>query len=801
MIRYYPSDSLSNLEFDKILELSSSYCIGTRAKELVLQTKIETSAHHIEKKLRETDECKKIIDQGLNFPLLAYEDWDNSLSLLSVEGYVMGPDHLKKLSLTLRGILSIIDFFKPQTDYALRFPTLYSYAKTIDFPAELYQFLQTKVNSEGLVRTDASPELSKIIKLQDSKKQEIDKKFRSIVLHYQSKSMLADQMETFRNGRSVLTVLVEYKRQIKGIIHDESASGKTVYLEPEELIELNNDLFDLEQDYAREVYKILKQISDWARPHIKTIEKSYQILLEWDCIRARTLFSRQIHGNKPILIEKQICNLTKAVHPILFLKNLKKGQKTVPFSVQLDHNHSILIISGPNAGGKSICMKAIGLIQIMAQAGFLIPAEEGSTLGIVDGIFTDIGDHQSIEDELSTYSSRLKHASYMLTHSTQNSMIFIDELGSGTDPKLGALIAEGILRELSYKKCLGVITTHFPNIKNYSYEQRGFLNAHMTFHVEKLIPTYQLEIGKPGSSYTFEIASQSGLPQRIIQYARRKLGEKEEKVEDLMVDLQKDKQRILQKELMIEERQKSLNQLIHNYDQSQKELEIQRKKLKVLQKELEFKEQSQGEREIQQFIKELRKDIDKEKTLQKAQEELNRLKEAKEISSKTIEEKKEEIFLKYETVEMGPIEVGSLVKLKNGGLIGEVLEIQKNEVEVQLEHIKIKVKLRDLQKVSSQIEINQNHKIKAELLGKKSYFEPKIDIRGLRYEDALIELEQFLDEALLTNSVELRIIHGRGTGALKKAVYRKLKEYPGIKEIKYAEANQGGDGQTIVVFE
>jgi DNA mismatch repair protein MutS2 len=241
--------------------------------------------------------------------------------------------------------------------------------------------------------------------------------------------------------------------------------------------------------------------------------------------------------------------------------------------------------------------------------------------------------------------------------------------------------------------------------------------------------------------------------------------------------------------------------LIHNYDQSQKELEIQRKKLKVLQKELEFKEQSQGEREIQQFIKELKKDIDKEKTLQKAQEELNRLKEAKEISSKTIEQKKEEIFLKYETVEMGPIEVGSLVKLKNGGLIGEVLEIQKNEVEVQLEHIKIKVKLRDLQKVSSQIEVNQNHKIKAELLGKKSYFEPKIDIRGLRYEDALIELEQFLDEALLTNSVELRIIHGRGTGALKKAVYRKLKEYPGIKEIKYAEANQGGDGQTIVIFE
>ena len=799
-MQFIPTDIYQKLEFDKLLLILEQNCLGELGKDYFKTLKISNQVQVIERQLREATEHAKTYSENHQFPMTAYHEISDDLKMLNIEGYVLSIDSLRNIANILLCIERIYKFFSPKGEKRTLYPTLFDIIREVDFDEKLLSEINRVVDEEGNIRPNASPELQRIARLQGSKRQELDKVFRKVATHYASKNWLADNVESFRNGRRVLAVMAEYKRQLRGILHDESATGKTVFIEPEEVIEINNDIFDLEQEYKREIYRILRELSTLLRPYTATLGQYQRIMLRYDVIQAKGQLSYKLQATKPTLVNKPHFNLRKAYHPLLFLKNKREGVPIMPFDLEFKNDTRILILSGPNAGGKSICMKALGLLQLMVQAGMPIPVEEGSEVGVFDRFFADIGDSQSLEDELSTYSSRLQHARNFIEDADDKSLVLIDEFGSGTDPKMGAAIAEAILRELNYKKVFGIITTHYSNLKTFAFNNKGLVNGHMVFNMDSLSPTYEMRIGKPGSSYAFEIATKSGLPQKVINYARRQVGDAEQNFDEMLVELQRERQKLVQAQKLVEDQQKQLDHLIKNYEFAQKELEFGRKKLKLQVKEQELVDMQATHKELQKVLREMREEENKQRAMEKAQSLLEKTKIDKKELDEKIEYIREDIYQKYEENENGVIEVGSEVRLRNGGMVGLVREIKKKEAVVELEHITLNVKIRDLVLVINNIELNKSKSIKTDIIKKHAFFEPKLDIRGMRYEDALQVLQDFMDQALIENAQEVEIIHGKGFGVLRKAVKNKLKEYPSISEMRYGDAKGGGDGVTIVVL-
>ncbi len=795
-----PKDLYQKLEFDKVLELLQKNCLGAPGRSYFQDLQLSDDANYIARQLEEVAEYQKTYAENHNFPFAAYQSITEDLKMLRIEGYVLAVESLQQIARILYSIERIYKFFDPKRDTRELYPQLFNIIRKVDFDAALRAEINRVIDEEGHVRSNASPELQRIARMQGSKRQELDKKFRQVAGGYQAKNMLADNVESFRNGRRVLAVIAEYKRQIRGILHDESASGRTVFIEPEEVIDLNNDLFDLEQDYRREIYRIMRELSAMLRPYVDTLNVYQNIMKRFDIIQAKGQLAYQLNATKPILKTSPHFKIRKAVHPLLFLKNKQSGDTTVHFHLEFKNDNRILILSGPNAGGKSICMKAVGLLQMMLQAGMLLPMEEGSEMGVFKQIFADIGDQQSLEDELSTYSSRLQNAKYFMEHANADSLVLIDEFGSGTDPKMGGAIAESILRDLNYKKVYGVITTHYSNLKTFAFNHKGLVNGHMVFNTETLSPTYQMRIGRPGSSYAFEIADKSGLPKKIINYARRKVGDKVHNFDEMLVDLQKERKALDDAKKEIAEQKKQLDQLIKNYEFAHRELEFGRKKLKLQVKEQEMVDTQQTQKDLQKLIRELREAENKQKAREKAEALLAKQKATKAKLEKKVDHIKDDIYKVYTEKEGGTIEEGAQVRLRAGGMIGVVKEIKKKEAVVELENLTLSVKIRDLVLVKNAIEVNQMKGVNTELHSQPLNFEAKLDIRGMRYEKALEVLQDFLDNALMSNAMEVRIIHGKGSGVLRKAVQHKLKEYPSIKEYRFAEPEQGGDGLTIVEF-
>ncbi len=793
-----PKDLYQTLEFDKILELTEDYCYGTLGKEYFQQLIPSTEASQIERWLLEVFEYTQTYENNHNFPMSQYASINDDLRMLSIEGYVLSVESLRNVAKTLLVCYGIYGFFSKRKSTKTLYPTLFDIIRVADFDKELLSEIQRVIDEEGNIRSDASPELMRIARMQSSKRQELDKKFRQIIVHYQSKGWLKDNIESFRNGRRVLSVPAERKRQVRGIIHDESASGKTVFIEPEGVIDLNNDIFDLERDYQREIYNILRALSDLLRPYIPQLQQYEQIIVRFDTIQAKAQIAIQLEATKPKVLLTPHYKMRNVVHPLLSIKNKQTGTPTVPFHLHFKKGVRILVLSGPNAGGKSICMKAVGLIQLMLQAGMLIPANEGAEIGIFNQIFADIGDQQSLEDELSTYSSRLQNARLFMELADDKTLVLIDEFGSGTDPKMGGAIAEAVLRDLNQKKVYGVITTHYSNLKVFAFENKGLVNGSMIFDKDTLSPTYQMKIGKPGSSYAFEIASKSGLPNHVIGYARRKVGKQNHNLDEILVDLQRERQKAVEAHEQVLEHQKRLDQLIKNYESAFRDLEFSRKKLKLQIKEQELVETEKTNKALQKVLRELKTASNKEKAAEKAKKLLDKAQEERKQMVEDVKGVKEGIYEVYEQEDDGVIEEGSYVKLRSGGGMGIVKEIKKKEAKVELGNLHLMVKLRDLQLIKNPILTHRTAIVKTDTLNKNAHFDPKIDIRGMRYEDALERIQEFMDNALMASVNEVRIIHGKGSGALRKVVNRKLREYKNIVRSYHPEPNQGGDGLTIV---
>lgn len=791
---YEPSDFLVRLEFDKIIELIARNCFGDLGVEQAHLIAPEQNLELIEIKLNEVAEFLRGIQHADVLNLSQYEDIRDDLKMLAIEDYVLPEDGFKRISRQLSSMATIYRYFNSERTQV--YPNLYNIIRSLHFDFAISKEIDKVLDSEGNIRPDASPELGRIRRSIQFKVKELDKVFRHIIQDYRNKGWLTDNLEGYRNGRRVLSVPSEHKRKIRGIIHDESATGRTTFIEPEGVIDINNDIFDLEQEERKEIYRILKNLSAFLRPYATGFKVFQDVLIQFDLIQAKARLSQKLNAQRPIIKDLPSIKIIKGRHPLLLLKNGVLGKSTIPFSLNLGEKNRILVLSGPNAGGKSITMKSLGLLQIMVQSGLLVPTDPLSEFGIFNEFFADIGDQQSIEDDLSTYSSRLINMNTFIRHSGKRSLLLIDEFGSGTDPQFGGSIAEAILKELNEKKVVGVITTHYSNLKIFAYNSEGIINGCMAYDMENLTPTYHFIEGKPGSSYAFEIAQKSGLPEHVIKYAQSRTRKNEKEVDELLVDLQKEKQTVRESLLELKEKQDLLDKLVRGYESMQKDYEFRRKRFKLEQKQQELQDTGNVNKEVERLIKEIKE----EKNIEKARELAIKLREERAKKMLEVNQLKEEIY--YGSNAEGKsniLNAGDYVRLRSGGAVGLLIAMEKDKATVLMGDLKLLIDVRDLEKGPEPLD-KKLKSLNFDTIKQVAGFENKLDIRGMRMQEALQVVETYIDSALMNSASQIEIIHGKGDGILRKAVRKKLKEYRVEMEISHPDPKLGGDGVTLVAI-
>ncbi len=789
----HPIDLYHKLEFDRILHTLAGYCMGSIGIEYIEQLAPSTEKAVIEQQLTETWEMQRSFVERNPFPNRSYQTILEDVKLLRIPDFVLNEEALQRIQIVMQNMYAINQFFRLKKD---AYPALFQIVRAINFDDALYLALRKIIDEEGNVRPDASPELSKIRRAIISKRKELDTRFRSVIANYNSKGFLAETSETIRNGRRVLAVLAEYKRSVKGIWHDESTSGRTTYIEPEEVIEINNDISNLEAEERREIWRILRDLCRLMQPYSDLIADYQHAIGKYDFIQAKAQLGLRLNSTMPTIIDSPTIQLRNAIHPVLFMKNQAEKKKTVPFTLTFQDPNRILILSGPNAGGKSIAMKAVGLIQLMVQSGLTVPAADGTEIGIFHQIFADIGDSQSLDDDLSTYSSRLQLGKFMLDNANERTLVLIDEFGSGTDPKIGGSIAESALKRLNEIGVSGVITTHYSNLKLFAYKTKGLLNGCMLFDMNALTPTYEMKVGRPGSSFAFEMAIKNGWQENWLDYARKRTGENETAVDQLLVDLQREKQELTEKLDSVSDREKKLDRLIKQYENTFRDLETMRKRAKLVEKEQELQQTTKQNKEIEKLIRE----IQEERNIEKAKALAAQIKEERAKQHTVLTELNETLYYKDEKklLKETDIRKGDYVRMRNGGAMGIVEDTKKAEAVVQMGMMRMTVKVRDLEKVDAPLKQDKG-RVSANL-ETMVRFSNQLDVRGMRREEVILEVQNFIDEALLSGDDTLRIVHGKGDGVLRTAVKQKLREYRSISRIYHPEENAGGDGVTMVDF-
>lgn len=786
--KFLPIDFFEKIEFNKVRNILISMCKGEEGKVYYQNLDFLASASAINHELAKTKIYFSSFAQDIQIPFGDYYDISRDLFLLSKENYMLDIEAIFRVNASIRLGNEIIHFFLKNKDYSL----LNQIVDQVEFEKTLVNLIDKILDEEGNVRPNASPELLRITKNINSKMRELDKEFDNVVKYYKERNMLTDTTESYRNGRRVLTVPAEKKRMIKGTIHDESATGKTVFLEPETVMRLNNDLFEMENDHRTEINRIIRQLCKDLRAFIPTIENYHKLIVQFDIIGARARWAKLIEGEFPIVISEPSLNFRSAFHPLLKLKNDSEKKKTVSFDLELHGNNRILLLSGPNAGGKSILMKSVILLQTMIQCGLPIPVHPESKPGFFKHFMADIGDQQSIENDLSTYSSRLKIMSEALRKANKNTLLVIDEFGSGTDPKFGGALAESMLNSFNKLGVFGVVTTHYSNLKMFAYKSKGIVNGAMVFNEEALQPTYEMRIGKPGSSFALEIADKSGIPKSVMKYARFKTGADTTKIEDLLIGLQREKAETEAKLEQVIKKEKELERLIGTYNQLYKELDIRRKKVKIEAKEVDLRNFTEQNKAFENLVRELKEEKKLDEALAKAAE----IKKEKERIYDEVLNLESSVFkqINYDVNQFKP---GDFVKIANGTDVGVITWIKKNKVEVRFGNLSITTKLKDLVPAKEPIEINKRRSVIADI-SSNSQTHTKLDIRGMSREDGMRMTQEFLDKALMSSVHELQIIHGLGSGVLKKEVFRIAREYSDIKEIFHPEFEAGGEGVTII---
>ncbi|MEZ4906780.1 MAG: Smr/MutS family protein [Saprospiraceae bacterium] len=789
-MKLLPKNIFFNFEFEKILDLAAEKCIGIPAKLSIKNTELSTNYDYLKTELELVDELKQSLSSDSPIVINEYTDVTDYFHNIKVIGFVLPIENIVKIHQVISSAIEIQKYFNSETK------DTYKNLKQLSLNILDLKFLHNEISmiidDSGEIKSDASPRLLSLSKSIVSKQIEIDRVFNRIAIDLKTQGLLSETIESYRNGRRVLSLPVENKRKIRGIIHDESSTGKTVYIEPEVIIDLNNDLFDLEIEYKNEIYIILKELTNKIRPSSEDIVNNLFIITKFDEIAAKAKVALMMNASKPILSPEPIFDFRKAFHPLLYLKNHQKNIEVIPFDLSPDSDDRIVIISGPNAGGKSITLKAVALFQMMIQSGFLVPMNENSKIGIFHNIFADIGDQQSVEDSLSTYSSRLKNMKEFAEYGDDRTLVLIDEFGTGTDPKIGGAIAEAVLNKLNKLKVFGIITTHYTNLKLYAFKHRGVTNASMHFDKEKLTPTYKFILGKPGSSFAFEMAQTSGLDNKILNYARFKAGKNIKRIEDILVELQNSKTDYELKLIELKEKERNLDNLIKKNNDFYNELNFNKKKLKLEKKQQLNSEISKLSHELNKKIYEL----GKEKKLEEAKKLAIELENKKKIIAKDLNSIKSTIN-SPEKSDYHKLKEGDYVKFQNGNMFGQILRIRKNKALLQSDNLQFEIPLEELQYSNAPIETNKKSSIKTSVSGMQN-FEAKLDIRGYTKAEAMETLHSYFDSALLSGASYLTILHGKGNGTLRNLVKQIANEYNIIEELSHPDREHGGDGITQI---
>jgi DNA mismatch repair protein MutS2 len=571
----YPTHTLEKLEFDKIRALVAQYCRSESARQTALTLEPMTQVQEVRKHLLHVKDYGQINVTGSHFPLDYVTDLSKELSLLAITDAVLDQESFTKVKRTALCIEGVFRFFTANEDL---YPHLESIVSGIYYEKNIVILINGVFDENAQVKDNASKELLDIRNRLIKKRSELSRAFAQILQRFAKLGILTDSGQSIRNGRKVVSIVAESKRQVGGIIHDESDSGKTAFVEPAETVGLNNEIFELERAEEREVYRILRELTAHLAAYRQLIESYQNVLVKFDFIQAKAKFAQELNASYPVLSDKPVINLLKAVHPLLYLHQKKVKKTTIPLTIKLNEENRILVISGPNAGGKTICLKTVGLLQIMLQSGLHVPVDERSEMGVFQSLFVDIGDSQSIEDELSTYSSHLRAMRFFIDNADKKTIFLIDEFGTGSDPALGGAFAEAILEELAFKRSYGIVTTHYLNLKIMANKVKGIINGAMIFNEETLMPTYQLTVGKPGSSYTFAIAERTGLPRMLIERARDLVDNEHYQLDLLLNKVEQEHQLLLEKEKELTTKTTELTDLKKNYEQLLSKVQQQRER-------------------------------------------------------------------------------------------------------------------------------------------------------------------------------------------------------------------------------
>lgn len=787
----YPENCLERLGFSEVRQLIHKHCLSPMGQQMVDKMQVMTKYDQINKFLRQTNEFKSILENQEPLQISTFFDIKSLADKIKVEGTYLVEEELHQMYASLQTVFSVLRFFEERKEV---YPNLEALLEHLPVEKNILKRIETVLDPKGKIKPNASVTLQTIIGDISKAEQDVRKRMDSIFKQAVGNNWVADGSLTIRDGRMCIPILAENKRKLKGFIHDESASGQTVYMEPEEVFTLNNKLRDLEFDKRREIIKILIALTTDLRPYTPLLLSYHGFLTKLDFVRAKALFAIEVEADMPVLIKEAQTKLINARHPLLYL-SFKADKKTVvPLNIHITPELRIVLVSGPNAGGKSVCMKTVGLLQLMVQSGLLIPVHESSEVGIFENIFADIGDDQSIESDLSTYSAHLTKMRHFVAHASPKTLVLIDEFGTGTDPQFGGPMAEAVLEVLNNKKVRGVITTHYSNLKLFAGNTPGLENASMLFDNDKMKPLYVLELGKPGSSYAFEIAQNIGLQKEVLELARAKTGTNQNRIDSLLVDLEREKKQIYDTKLHLSTQQNKVKNLVAENEKLKLFLDENKK---VLIKEAKLEAQAiikNANKLVENTIAEIKENQADKTVTKQLRQNLQKVL----VQNQVKEEKKPEVAVPLNT----PIEVGDWVQLNNSETTGQVLEINRDNLVVALGDLRSVLKKNRVYKISNKQakKAIQNNSYTGSISEAIGNFTAELDLRGMRGDNALHEVEKYLDKSIMLGFPFIKLIHGKGDGILRKLIREYLKKYSQVNRVEDEHADRGGDGITYVYF-
>lgn len=832
----YPQNFEQKIGFTQIRQMLTGKCLSGLGKECVENMDFSDNFTEINRRMEQTIEFIRILQEENDFPDQYFFDVRPSLKRIRVEGLYMDEQEVFDLRRSLETIRDIVRFLQhtenPEEEDGKTgspYPNLRELAGDILVFPQIITHINNILDKFGKVKDNASPELLRIRRELTATTGSISRSLNNILRSAQAEGYVdKDATPTMRDGRLVIPVAPGMKRKIRGIVHDESATGKTVFIEPAEVVDANNRIRELENEERREIVRILTEFSAFVRPQVPALLQSYEFLAEIDFIRAKALLSIEIKAVKPALEDNQVIDWFESVHPLLQISLAKHNKKVVPLDIELNTRQRILLISGPNAGGKSVCLKTVGLLQYMLQCGMPVPMNERSHAGIFSHIFIDIGDEQSIEDDLSTYSSHLTNMKMMMKYCNERSLILIDEFGGGTEPQIGGAIAEAVLKRFNARHTFGVITTHYQNLKHFAEDHEGVINGAMLYDRHEMRALFQLQIGNPGSSFAVEIARKIGLPEEVIADASEIVGSEYIQSDKYLQDIVRDKRYWETKRQNIRKREKQMEETIARYEREIAELEQNRRE--ILKKAREDAERllQESNAKIENTIRTIKESqAEKERTRQTRQELEDFRRQMQEREKAELEEK---IARKMESLrekqerkknkkakaqqaaaaqpvlpKPSPITTGEYVRIKGQNTVGQVLEINDRNAVVMFGLMKTNVKTERLERTEAPKQSNTpskttfvSNETQEHMHEKRLNFKQDIDVRGMRGDEAIQAVTYFIDDAILVGVGRVRILHGTGNGILRTLIRQYLATVPGVAHFQDEHVQFGGAGITVV---